>query len=151
MKKSNFSLVQSLAKDPIMASAVLFNFGVSVLFNLLGLLGAYKQKFSLTMIYAVFKTSITFGLFVHSFKRGGIHWLYLVFNLFITVLAFAYARDLMIIRNKMSTTPIFMSPSQPQTIVQTQQQQYSSPSDGWEPPPHYNSEQYKTDKYYRFV
>jgi hypothetical protein len=102
------------------------------------------------MTYAVFMTLTTFGLFV-SVKRGDIHWLYLVFSLLITVLAFAYARDLMIIRNKMSTTPIFMSPSQPQTIVQTQQQQYSSPSDGWEPPPHYNSEQYKTDKYYRFV
>ncbi len=126
------------------------SWGIFILFNLLGLLGAYKQNFCLTMTYAVFMTLTTFGLFV-SVKRGDIHWLYLVFSLLITVLAFAYARDLMIIRNKMSTTPIFMSPSQPQTIVQTQQQQYSSPSDGWEPPPHYNSEQYKTDKYYRFV
>ncbi len=92
------------------------------------------------MTYAVFMTLTTFGLFV-SVKRGDTHWLYLVFSLLITVLAFAYARDLMIIRNKMSTTLIFVIPSQPQTIVQTQQQQYSSPSDGWELPPHYNSEQ----------
>jgi hypothetical protein len=40
----------------------------------------------------------------------------------------------------MFTTPIFMISSQPQTIVQrAQQQQYSSPSNGWEPPPDYNS------------
>ncbi len=139
---------------------------ISILFNLLGLLGAYKQNSCLTMTYALFMTLTTFGSLITSLEAPDIYWLYLVFNLLITVLAFAYARDLMIIRNQMFTTPILMSPSQPQTIFHlAQQQQYSSPSDGWEPPPDYNSslsdgwqpppdynsEQCKTDKYYRFA
>ncbi len=96
------------------------------------------------MIYAVFMTLSTFGSIIYSIISGGIYWLDLVFDLLITVLAFAYARDLMNIRNQMF--PIPMTPSQPQTIVQmAQQQQNSSPSDGWEPPPDYNSVQHKTN------
>ncbi len=84
----------------------------------------------------------TFGLVVFAIKIGSI---YLLSSL-IAILAFAYARDLTIIRDQMLTIP--MSPSQPQTIVQmAQQQQYSSSSDGWGPPPDYYSVQYKTDKY----
>ncbi len=113
---------------------------INILFNLLGLLGAYKQNYCLTMTYAVFMTLSAFVFVMYSIKSGGIHWLYLVFNLLITVLAFAYASDLDVIRNQMLTTHIFMIPSQPQTIVEmAQQQQYSSPSDGWQPPPDYNS------------
>ncbi len=110
---------------------------ISILFNLLGLLGAYKQNSCLTMTYALFMTLTTFGSLITSLEAPDIYWLYLVFNLLITVLAFAYARDLMIIRNQMLTTPISLS--QPQTIVQmAQQQQYSSTSNGWKPPPDYN-------------
>jgi hypothetical protein len=112
---------------------------ITILFNLLGLLGAYKQNFCLTITYALFMTLSTFGSLITSLQTADIYWLYLVFNLLITVLAFAYARDLMIIRNQMFATPILMSPSQPQTVVQmAQQQQYSSPSNGWQPPPDYN-------------
>jgi len=83
---------------------------------------------------------------MYSLESDGTYWLYSVYDLLITVLAFAYAIDLNAIRDQMLTTPILMSPSQPQTIVEmAQQQQYSSPSDGWEPPPDYYSVQYKTN------
>jgi hypothetical protein len=92
------------------------------------------------MSYAIFMASTTSGSFVYLVKNGGIYWLSFVFNLLITILSFAFATDLNVIRNQRSTTPMFMIPSQSQTIVQmAQQQQYSSPSNAWEPPPDYNS------------
>ncbi len=113
---------------------------INIPFNLLGLLGAYKQNFCLTITYAIFKFLCTLGSIVYVVESGPIYLLCLDFNLLTAILAFAYARDLNVIRNRRSTTPIFMIPSQPQTIVQrAQQQQYSSPSNAWEPPPDYNS------------
>ncbi len=85
-------------------------------------------------------TLSTSGIIVSCVEIGGIYWLSFVFNLLITILAFAYARDLKVIRNQMFITPLIMISSQPQTIVQiVEQQQYLNPSNGWQPPPDYYS------------
>jgi hypothetical protein len=98
------------------------------------------------MTYAILIALHILGPFVILFTSGFtliyINPISLCLNIIITVCSFSYARDIRIVRNQRSTTPISTAiyPTQPQTIVQmAQQQQYSSPSNECDPPPHYNS------------
>jgi hypothetical protein len=97
----------------------------------------------MTLTYAILMTLSTLGSIYNSIQTP-VYWYSSILNLLITILAYAYARDLNIIRNQRFATPIFVSPSQPQTVVHMAPgQQYTSSSGGWQPPPAYNSGPYK--------
>ncbi len=118
---------------------------INIPFNLLGLLVVSKENYRLTMTYAILIVLYTLVLFVILFKISFtlIHiGLSLCLNISISICSFFCAREIRIVRNQRSTTPISTAiyPTQPQTIVQmAQQQQYSSPSNECDPPPDYNS------------
>jgi hypothetical protein len=126
---------------------------ISISFNLLGLMGAYKEHYCITITYFIFMTMSTFGSINNAIKTP-VYWCSFVLSLTITILAYAYASDLKTIRNQMFETPAFVI--HPQTVVHispgqqymSPEQQYISPgqqytSGGWQPPA-YNSGQYKT-------
>ncbi len=121
----------------IIAAAV-----ISILFNLLGLMGAYKEHYCMTLTYAILMTLSTLGSIYNAIKTP-VYWYSFVLSLTITILAYAYARDLNTIRNQMFVTPVLVA--QPQTVVHMPPgQQYTS--GGWQspPPPAYNSGPYKS-------
>jgi O-antigen ligase len=113
---------------------------ISILFNLLGLMGAYKEHYCMTLTYAILMTLSTLGSIDNAIKTP-VNWCSFVLSLTIAILAYAYARDLNTIRNQMFETPAFVI--QPQTVVHMSPgQQYTS--GGWQPPPAYNSGQNKS-------
>ncbi|CAG2174179.1 unnamed protein product [Oppiella nova] len=66
---------------------------ICILFELLGLLGAYKEHYCLTMTYAILMFMMTWGS-IGGAVRVGTFWVTFGVNVMITTLAFLYARDL---------------------------------------------------------
>ena len=82
--------------------------GLGVLFNLMGLMGAYKEHYCMTVTYAVLCTlgslvSIRIAII------NPIYWSIVVINLIICGLAYTYANDLRRIRVQAFNTPIFIT------------------------------------------
>jgi hypothetical protein len=80
---------------------------ICILFNLLGLMGAYKEHYCMTLTYAILMTLNTFGSINNAIKTP-MYWCSFVLSLTITILAYAYASDLKTIRNQMFETPAFV-------------------------------------------
>ncbi len=97
---------------------------ISILFNLLGIMGAYKEHYCMTLTYAILMTLSTLGAIFNA-TEAPVYWLSFVLGLAITILAYAYARDLKTIRNQVFGTLELVA--QPQTVVHMPPgQQYTS-------------------------
>lgn len=145
-----------MTKSMLMAVAI-----ISILFNVIGLLGAYKEHFCLTLTYAFLMTLNILGSILVAVKTPT-YFYSTVFNFIVCVLAYDYAIDLRFMRNPICVAHDIVTPAQNQTFVQMNpiynDQQYSistggwvlpvsptgeylNPLAGWEtPPPAYNEE-----------
>ena len=80
--------------------------GLSILFNLMGLMGAYKEHYCMTVTYAVIKTLGSFSSISTAIKNPT-YWPTVVINLIICGLTYAYAYDLRRIRVQAFNTQVF--------------------------------------------
>ncbi|CAG2169154.1 unnamed protein product [Oppiella nova] len=68
---------------------------INILIEMLGLCGAFKEHYCMTMTYAILMVLVTLGSIGVAAGSGyGAYWFTFVINTLITVLAFLYARDL---------------------------------------------------------
>ena len=82
--------------------------GLSILFNLMGLMGAYKEHYCMTVTYAVLCTLGTLSLISRAI-RDPTYWSASFINVIICGLTYAYAYDLRRIRVQALNTQMFIT------------------------------------------
>ncbi|CAG2115645.1 unnamed protein product [Medioppia subpectinata] len=116
--------LKSMAKVVIYVSTA-----YAILFNLLGLMGAYKEHYCMTVTYAILMTLGTLGS-IGTAIQNPYYYTNTVIYLLVTILAFAFAYDLRRRRLILFSAPIVISPVPAPTVDAIP----------LTPPPHYQKE-----------
>ncbi|XP_054158605.1 uncharacterized protein LOC128956914 [Oppia nitens] len=127
-----FSQITSIANDDTadkvgkVAIGITAGIGsINMLINLMGLMGALKEHYCMTLGYAITMTVLTVLMIVVVFvATAPAFWFTFVLNIFIVCLAYLYARDLRSMQFPGPQTTVIMTTSgQPATFVVPQHQQ----------------------------